>query len=104
MRTRHRKVTIRMTADEFCKYQVKKKESALTANAYGLKCLLNQPIIVVPNVNQILYQLKKIGNNLNQITRAANAGQAIVPTAVAELNEGVKELWQLLKRLKAAAR
>ncbi|MBP8599405.1 MAG: MobC family plasmid mobilization relaxosome protein [Selenomonas sp.] len=45
---------------------------------------------------EMLRQLKAIGNNLNQIARAANSGfQA--PPVTREIQEEVDLLWQLLK-------
>lgn len=100
MRTRERKITVRMTEDEYQKYQTRLEKSKLKNQEYGLRCLLNHPINVVENMPELIRQLKAIGNNLNQIARAANAGQAM-PPVVTELEQEVSQLWQLLKSLQA---
>ena len=104
MRTRAKEVKTRMTEEEFQKYQARLEKSKLTGNSYGLHCLLNHKINVVEDVPELIRQLKAIGNNLNQIARATNAGNVIPPPAVAELDEGVKELWQWLRRQKEGSR
>ena len=100
-RTRAKEVRIRMTDDEFATYKERLELSKMTAQKYGLRCLLdNEKINVIEDLPELMRQLKAIGNNLNQIARAANSGDKEPPAAVAELQQGVGELWQLLKQLR----
>lgn len=93
-----------MTAEEYQAYQARLVSSQLTSNSFGLHCLLNHKINVIHQLPELVRQLKAIGNNLNQIARAANSGQATAPPVVAELDKAVIELWQWLRRVKVAAR
>ena len=45
---------------------------------YLRKCSLDKNITVIPGVRDFMIELKRIGNNLNQITRLANEGLLII--------------------------
>ncbi|AFZ28290.1 Bacterial mobilization protein (MobC) (plasmid) [Cylindrospermum stagnale PCC 7417] len=58
---------------------------------------LPRPKLIIPEVNrQVIYELKKIGNNLNQQTRAINEA---VKVGYQPLNHEVQEYLQTLKEL-----
>ncbi|MBD2616386.1 plasmid mobilization relaxosome protein MobC [Nostoc punctiforme FACHB-252] len=60
---------------------------------------LPQPKLTIPEVNrQTIYELKKIGNNLNQQTRAINEA---VKIGSQPLTNNVKEYLQTIKELTA---
>jgi Bacterial mobilisation protein (MobC) len=60
---------------------------------------LPQPKLIIPEVNrQTIYELKKIGNNLNQQTRAINEA---VKIGSQPLTHEVKEYLQTIKELTA---
>lgn len=104
-RVRPRQIITRMTEDEFSTYQQRVKASKLSSQKYSLRCLLDEEKInVIEDLPELMRQLKAIGNNLNQIARAANAGDKEPPAAVTELKQGVGELWQLLRRLRNPAK
>jgi len=96
MRKRSNQILIRLNDEEFSKYQMRLSRSGKTGNSFCLACLLNHPITVIENMPDILRHLKAIGNNLNQIARAANAGYH-VPPITSQLQKEVDLLWRLLK-------
>ena len=55
-------------------------------------------IIVVKGVDEAANELRKIGNNLNQLTRAVNSGYCY-EVDLRETREDVARLWQLLNSL-----
>ncbi|UKP01426.1 plasmid mobilization protein [Nostoc sp. UHCC 0870] len=68
---------------------------------------LSQPKLTIPEVNrQTIYELKKIGNNLNQQTRAINEavkiGSQPLTSNVREYLQTIKELTALLERTHAS--
>lgn len=68
---------------------------------------LPQPKLTIPEVNrQAIYELKKIGNNLNQQTRAINEavkiGSQPLTTEVKEYLQTLKELTALLEQTHAS--
>lgn len=66
-----------------------------TLAPYLRDCALDKEILVIPGLSGIQDELNAIGNNLNQLTRAVNMGQA---TAVdlTEMRKEVASVWRLL--------
>lgn len=92
--------TIRMNDEEYAQYLNRLKKANISGNEFGIRCLLDKPIIVIENMPEILMHLKKLGNNLNQLKRNSKDGQNNHPV-VEELEKGVDEFWQLLSQLKS---
>ena len=70
---------------------------------YLRDCALNKQIIVVPGAEQIAGELRRIGNNLNQLTREVHAGY-VSEINLTETREELKAIWQSLNALLQAAR
>lgn len=66
-------MSIRLTQSEKSAIISKAKKSKLTLTEYILKSSLQTEIKVV-DLQPLLVELKRIGNNLNQITRKINSG------------------------------
>lgn len=66
-------MSIRLTQSEKSAIISKAKKSKLTLTEYILKSSLQSEIKVV-DLQPLLVELKRIGNNLNQITRKINSG------------------------------
>ena len=75
MENRKRNVTlsIRLTAEEKEALTKKAKEADLSMTDYILRCSSRKKIRVV-NMEKVIVELKRIGNNINQITRRINSG------------------------------
>ena len=88
----------RSTEEE--KHRIMKKVDAsdLSISEYLRRCALDKPVIVMEGVDQIAYELRAIGNNLNQITRAVNSGY-IQEVNLQETEEVLGQLWQSLNSL-----
>ena len=88
----------RSTEEE--KHRIMKKVDAsdLSISEYLRRCALDKPVIVMEGVDQIAYELRAIGNNLNQITRAVNSGY-IQAVDLHETEEVLSQLWQSLNSL-----
>ena len=69
-----------------------------TPSMYLRDCALDKKIVVVKGVDEVANELRKIGNNLNQLTRAVNAGYCY-QIDLRETREEVARLWQLLNSL-----
>ena len=65
---------------------------------YLRDCALGKKIIVVKGVDEVANELRKIGNNLNQITREVNSGY-LYEVNLTETREELKRIWQLLNSL-----
>lgn len=54
---------------------IDKRAGRMSAAAYLRECAINRAPTAIPEINQkTLLELSRIGNNLNQIARRANAG------------------------------
>lgn len=81
-----------------------KKFSAISQSDFIRFAILQGDICIIENLKDVTLELKRIGNNLNQLTTLAH--QKKVYNCKAELDQIQKELsetWQLLKQLKKQA-
>ncbi|MBU5473365.1 MobC family plasmid mobilization relaxosome protein [Roseburia sp. MSJ-14] len=88
----------RATEEEKSIIMKKVDASDLSISEYLRRCALDKPVIVMEGVDQIAYELRAIGNNLNQITRAVNSGY-IHAVNLQEMEEVLGLLWQSLNSL-----
>lgn len=98
-RSRPKQIVIRASEKEFKQIKDKVKKSKLTQNEYLLKSALDKKIVVVDGVRDLTVELKRIGNNLNQLTRAVHEGRIDCSKELSEVNEEMKEVWRLLRQL-----
>ena len=61
-------------------------------------CVLKKDIVIVKGFDEFSNELRRIGNNLNQLTRAVNSGY-VRAVDLTETNEEVEKLWQSLNSL-----
>lgn len=75
MENRKRNITlsIRLTAEEKEALKKKAKQANLSMTDYLLRCSSRKKIRVV-NMDKVIVEMKRVGNNLNQITRKINSG------------------------------
>ena len=71
--TRNKAITLRMTQEEFDFFQKQMQlTKPKTQTDFFLAVLRKKPIIVIEDLRPMLQELKRQGNNLNQITRKLN--------------------------------
>jgi molybdopterin-guanine dinucleotide biosynthesis protein len=98
-RQRPKQIVIRASEQEFAKIKSKVEKSKLNQNEYLLKSCLDKNIVVVEGFPDLTIELKRIGNNLNQLTRAVHEGKANCNAELAEIEKELSEVWQLLRQL-----
>ncbi len=98
-RSRPKQIIIRANEKEFDKIKRLVTKSKLTQNEYLLKSALGKNIIVIDGMRELTIELKRIGNNLNQLTRSVHEGKANCKQELSQINEEMKEVWQLLRSL-----
>lgn len=98
-RTRPKQLIIRVSEKELEKIKVNVSKSKLSQNEYFLRSVLNKKIVVIDGIKELTLELKRIGNNLNQLTKAVHEGKANCARELAEVNEEMKEVWQSLRLL-----
>ncbi len=102
--TRSEILRFRVTPEEREKIERKALSSYRTVSTYLRDCALGKSIVVVPDVGSLITELRRLGNNLNQIARAVNSGYAGSVVNLTETQEGVKGIWQSLNSLLRDAR
>ena len=90
-------ISTRVTPEQREIIEEKAYSSYRTPRMYLRDCALDKKIIVVKGVDEI-DELRKIGNNLNQLTRAVNSGYCY-EVDLRETREEVAKLWQSLNSL-----
>ena len=91
-------ISTRVTPEQREIIEEKAYSSYRTPSMYLRECALGKKIIVISGVDEVANELRKIGNNLNQLTRAVNAGYCY-QIDLRETREEVARLWQLLNSL-----
>ena len=86
--TRNKAITLRMTPEELDNFK-KKMDKAKPKNQtdFILSLLNKKPIIVIEDLRPMLQELKRQGNNLNQITRKLNEYSSFGDSANKVMNE-----------------
>ena len=91
-------LSCRVTPEQREIIEEKAFSSYRTPSMYLRDCVLDKKIVVINGVDELTTELRKIGNNLNQLTRAVNSGYCY-EVDLRETREEVARLWQLLNSL-----
>jgi serine kinase of HPr protein (carbohydrate metabolism regulator) len=86
--TRNKAITLRMTPEEFEQFKNKMdRAKQKTQTDFILALLHKKPIIVIEDLRPMLQELKRQGNNLNQISRKLNETNSFGESATKVMNE-----------------
>ena len=96
-------LSARVSAEEKEMIEQKAYESYRTVSTYLRECGLEKKIVSVRGLDAVATEMRRIGNNINQLTRAVNSGQ-IYSINLYETQERLGELWRLLNLLIREAR
>ena len=99
MRTRRRQINLYLSDHEHRILTEKCRAGRLTHAAFLRSCILNKPVKAPPNrdYHTLYREINAIGNNINQIARAANAGLA-TPSEIAVLKRQLDQIYTILER------
>jgi len=96
-RKRNIKITLRMSENEFNFFKKRMEVSKQkTQTDFFLAVLRSKPIVVVESLPHVLTELKRQGNNLNQIARQLNDANNSIN---ADLAGTIKECWITYKAI-----
>ena len=93
-----KKINIRLTEKEKSIIEVKAKKLNMTITKFIIISCLKDKIVIVNGLDKIDTELRRIGNNINQLTSLANE-KIITVIDLKELRMEVNNIWQLLKQL-----
>lgn len=103
MLNRNEILKFRVTPDEKRMIEQKALSSYKYLSLYLRDCALDKEIKIVTEADDVANELRRIGNNINQLTRAVNSGSAEV-IDLTETKEVLKNIWQSLNLLTRNAR
>lgn len=85
-------ITIRVTKQEKEKLIKKSQKAEMTLSEYLIEQGLDRDIIIIEDVGNLIHELRKIGNNINQLTYLANSG--VIRTVYLDgFKEDMKKIW-----------
>ena len=96
-------IPFRVTPEEKALLEEKSYGHYRLMSDYIRDCVFKKEIVVINDLDKFADELRRIGNNLNQLTRAVNAGYAEI-IDLDKTKKEVKKLWQSLNSLAQMAR
>lgn len=87
-----------LTEEEYIKLKKKARGSGLTMKDYILRSSFDKEITNTNVIRDLLPEISRIGNNLNQIARRINSGEVPSQQEVKANQKELAEIWQSLKR------
>lgn len=98
MRKRNVSIPIRVTEKELNAIDKKAEKACMNRTNYLVACAVGKRITVIDDLTPLLAELRRIGNNLNQLTRLAHLGK-IEAISLAETNEALQQTYEELRQL-----
>ena len=96
-------ISTRVTPEQREIIEEKAYSSYRTPSMYLRDCALDKKIVVINGVDELAAELRKIGNNLNQLTRAVNSGY-VREVDLTATREEVAKIWRSLNSLRQDVR
>lgn len=97
-RTRETQLKFRVNEEEKNFIDIKMKEANISNREAYLRKMAIDGAIITSNFEEtkkLIFELNKIGTNINQIAHIANTNATIQKEEIEELKEMVKQIWQL---------
>ncbi|EJT5940609.1 plasmid mobilization protein [Clostridium perfringens] len=95
-RKREKQIKFYVNEKEYDQIKKKVKKSKLKQQEYLIKSALNKKIIVIDGLKEILLELSREGNNLNQIAKKINEGEQ---KDIKEMKNKLNNLWNLIEKI-----
>ena len=88
-------ITIRVNEKEKKKLIEKSKIAKLSLSEYLIEQGLDKGIVIVDGLNEVVSELRRIGNNINQLTYLANSGR-IYTVDLSEVKQELGKIWNVI--------
>ena len=98
-RTRPKQIVIRVSEEELAQIKKKVEQSGKSQQQYIIEALTQKQVINTDGIKEIYPELKRQGNNLNQIAKRANESGRIYETDLAEIQEQLDGLWNTAREI-----
>ena len=93
-----KRINARATEEEYEKIFLKSKESKLSISDYIILSALGEQIVVINHLKDMVHNVAKIGNNINQLTVLAHT-ERIKVVDLKEFKNELNKIWQALDEL-----
>ena len=97
-RKRNNQIVIRLSDEEKEMLKRKVEQSGKTQQEFLISMLINGTVTNTDGVKELVPEVKRIGNNLNQIARSCNSGNQATLSEVQKVGEEMNGIWRLLKQ------
>lgn len=97
-RTRPKQIVIRVSEEELEQIKGKVEQSGKSQQQYIIEALTQREVVNLDAVKELYPELKRIGNNLNQIARALNGTGYYDYRLITQNQKELNEVWQSLKQ------
>lgn len=91
-------ITIRVSEKEKKRLIERSKVAKLSLSEYLIKQGLDKEIVIVDGLNEVVSELRRIGNNINQLTHLANSGR-IYTVDLNEVKQKVENVWRKINNI-----
>lgn len=92
------RIEIRLTPEEKARIINNSVKAKTTISDYMIRSATNNEIVVIDNLDELTTQLRKLGNNVNQLTKLAN-GRVITCVELEGVKKELSRIWQSLNLL-----
>ena len=97
-RTRPKQIVIRVSEEELAQIKEKVEQSGKSQQQYIIEALTQSNIVNTDGIKELIPELKRVGNNLNQIAHALNGGRYYQYNLITDNQKELDKVWQLLKQ------
>ena len=95
-------ITNRVSEKEKRKLIEKSKIAKLSLSEYLIEQGLDKDIVIVDGLNEVVAELRRIGNNINQLTYLANS-RRIYTVDFSEVKQELGKIWNVINNLRIIA-
>ncbi len=95
---KNKRINARATEKEYMRILLKAKKSKLSMSDYIVLSALGEEIIVIEELKDVVHNIAKIGNNLNQLTVLAHTDKIKV-IDLKGFKEALNDMWKILDEL-----
>lgn len=97
-RTRPKQIVIRVSEEELEQIKKKVEQSGKSQQQYIIEALTQKQVTNTDGIKVLMPELKRVGNNLNQIAKALNSTGYYDYRLITQNQKELNEVWQSLKQ------
>lgn len=102
-RKRNKQVSFRVNDDEYKQLQKKSEIANLSVPQYckdvSLEKTIREPGIDYKGASEIALEIRRIGNNINQVAKHLNSGFDVSQGQISGLQKGLNDIWLILNSI-----